>query len=150
MRTPDGLDVLGPGDGDAFPGLGLVRKATASQTGGRWGVAIVTGDPGGGRTHTHRGEPEAFFLLEGRVELLGRESVTLLEPGSFVLVPPDTEHGLRVLGESPATWLAIWPPALDGYPEAHAEAAAAGTDPGTLEEVRQRHGIGRGRQREAR
>jgi quercetin dioxygenase-like cupin family protein len=148
VRTDDGLTVLAPGEGQSFPALDLVRKVTAAETDGRWGVVIVTGSPGlGGRTHVHVGEPEAFFLLEGRVELLGAESTTILEPGAFVLVPPDTEHGLRVLGDTPARWLAIWPSALDGLPEEIERATAEGADPDSLREVRRRHGVRPGRQR---
>lgn len=146
MITSDGLKVLAPGDGDSFPALDLVRKVEAAETGGRWGVVVVTGSPGeGGRTHTHRNEPEAFLLLEGLVELLGRESVTPLESGAFVLVPPDTEHGLRVFGDTRARWLAIWPPALDGFPEAVGQVPEGGSD--ALTEIRRRHGVDPGRQR---
>ena len=142
MRTADGLTVLGADEGDSFPSLDIVRKTTAAETGGRWGVAVVEGAPGeGGRTHIHRGEPEAFFLLEGEAELLGAESTTLLRPGSFVLVPPDTEHGLRILGDSVARWLAIWPSALDGFPEDIERASREGAGPKELAEVRRRHGV---------
>jgi quercetin dioxygenase-like cupin family protein len=147
METADGLRVLALDAGDHFPALDLVRKATAADTGGRYGLVIVTGQPGeGGRTHLHRGEPEAFFLIEGRVELLGAESVTPLEPGTFVLVPPDTEHGLRILGTEPARWLAVWPRALDGLPEA-IEALGPDADPSELLAVRRAHGMEPGRTR---
>ena len=145
METADGLRVLAPGEGDVFPALDVVRKATAAETGGRYGVVIVSGQPGeGGRTHVHRGEPEAFFLIEGRVELLGASSVTSLEPGAFVLVPPDTEHGLRLVGNATARWLAVWPPALDGLPEG---IEALGRDPSAaaVARVRRAHGIEAGR-----
>ena len=119
----------------------IVRKVTAAETGG-WGVAVVEAQPDeGGGTHIHRGESEAFFILEGRVELLGAESTTPLEPGSFVLVPPDTEHGLRVLGDSPARWLAVWPSALDGFPDELERAKAEGASPATLAQIRRRHGV---------
>ena len=147
MRTSDGLTVLGPEEGDRFPG-DIVVKARAAETGGRWGVVVVSGEPGeGGRTHIHRGEPEAFLILDGQVELLGAESTTPLEPGSFVLIPPDTEHGLRILGESTARWLAIWPSALDGLPEDLEQARSAGAGPAELVEVRARHGMEPGRDR---
>ena len=147
METADGLRVLAPDEGEAFPALDLVRKATAADTGGRYGVVIVSGQPGeGGRTHIHRGEPEAFYLLEGSVELLGAESVTPLEPGAFVLVPSDTEHGLRIIGTEPARWLAIWPQALDGLPEA-IEALGPDAAPSELVAVRRAHGVEPGRKR---
>jgi mannose-6-phosphate isomerase-like protein (cupin superfamily) len=145
MRTDDGLLVVGVGEGLAGPD-DIVVKLQSSETGGRWGVAIVAGVPGeGGRTHLHRGEPEGFFVLDGEIELLGASSRTPIGAGTFVLVPPDTEHGLRIVGAGPARWLAIWPAALDGFVE-----AMRGVDPddgAAAGEVRIRHGIVTGRDR---
>ncbi len=148
MRTADGMTVLAPGEGDVFgPPLDLEVKATAAQTGG-WGVVVVAGVPGeGGRTHIHRGQAEGFYLLEGEVELLGAKSVTPIAAGTFVLVPPDTEHGLRIVGTGPARWLAIWPSALDGYPAEHDALVAARGSAAAVAELRRRHGIEQGRDR---
>ena len=146
--TSDGLRVLGPGEGEAFPALDAVRKASAADGDGRWGVVVVRGMPGeGGRTHLHRGEAEAFYLLEGEVELLGASSTTPMSIGSFALVPPDTEHGLRIVGTGPAAWLAIWPASLDGFPEELERLRRAGARPAELEILRRQHGIEPGRKR---
>jgi quercetin dioxygenase-like cupin family protein len=145
--TSDGLVVIGPGGGDTFPSLDIVRKATAAETGG-WGVVVVTGYPGeGGGTHIHDGEVEAFFILEGPIDLLGAESVTRLETGAFVLVPPGIEHGLRMVGDGVSRWLAIWPSALDGFPELAEALNATGTDTTAMADLRRRHGIIPGRRR---
>lgn len=145
--TSDGLLVVGPDGGDAFPSLDIVRKVSASETGG-WGVVVVTGYPGeGGRTHSHVGESEAFFIIEGPVDLLGAESITRLETGSFVLVPPGVEHGLQMVGDGVSRWLAIWPSALDGFPDAAEASARDDAGPGALAAIRRRHGILPGRQR---
>jgi quercetin dioxygenase-like cupin family protein len=139
--TSDGLVVLGPGEGEAFPAMDIVRKATAEQTGG-WGVVVVTGVPGeGGRTHVHVGEAEAFYLLEGQIEFLGATTTTRLDAGAFVLVPPDTEHGVRIVGDSPAAWLAIWPSRLEGLPEELERLSAEGAGPAATAAARRRHGI---------
>src|SRR5262245_48777770 len=99
-RTSDGLLVLGPGEGEPFPSMDVVRKVSAADGDGRWGVVVVTGVPGeGGRTHMHRGEAEGFYLLEGEIEFLGASSTTRLSAGAFALVPPDTEHGIRIVGD---------------------------------------------------
>ena len=145
MRTDDGLLVVGVDEGLAGPN-GIVVKLQASQTGGRWGVAVVSGVPGeGGRTHVHRGEPEGFFVLQGEIELLGVSSRTPIGPGTFVLVPPDTEHGLRIVGTGEARWLAIWPAALDGFVE---ELLTLDPDDATgAADVRRRHGTEPGRDR---
>ena len=125
----------------------MVRKVSAAETGG-WGVVVVTGYPGeGGTTHAHDGEAEAFYILEGPVDLLGAESVTRLETGAFVLIPPGVEHGLRMVGDGVSRWLAIWPSALDGFPEAFEAAVADGATIETLTALRRAHGILPGRTR---
>jgi quercetin dioxygenase-like cupin family protein len=145
-RTPDGLIVLGPGEGQAFPAMDIVRKSTAADGDGRWGVAVVRGVPGeGGRTHVHRGEAEGFYVLEGEVEFLGATSTTPMRSGSFALVPPDTEHGIRIVGSSPAAWLAVWPAMLDGLPEELERLIAAGADPAEIRVLRRHHGVTPGR-----
>jgi len=140
MQTPDGLVVLGPGEGRAHGDITV--KVEARETGAGWGAVVVRGDQGtSGRTHVHRGESEAFFILEGDVELWGPQSVTRLSPGTFILVPPDTEHALKVLTDE-ARWLAIWPPSLDGLLDDLDDARRAGRDdPDTTREIRRRHGV---------
>ena len=136
MRTSDGLTVVEPGAGDHFGDITVLARAADGD--GRWGAVIVRGTPGGAaRTHMHRGAAEAFLILEGDLELLGATSTTPIGPGTFVLIPPDTEHGLRVISGE-ARWLAIWPPMLDGLPE---ELAAAASEPERIAEARTRHGI---------
>ncbi len=147
-HTTDGLIVLGPGEGEAFGSMDAVRKSTAADGDGRWGVVVVRGVPGeGGRTHVHRGEAEGFYILEGEVEFLGARSVTPMTTGSFALVPPDTEHGIRIVGTGPAAWLAVWPAALDGFPEELERLQASGASPTELDALRRQHGIESGRQR---
>jgi len=147
-RTRDGLIVLEPGGGDAFASMDVVRKSQAVDGDGRWGIVVVRGIPGeGGRTHVHDGEAEGFYVLEGEVEFLGSESVTAMTAGSFALVPPGTEHGIRIVGTDPAAWLAIWPTALDGFPEALERLEAHGATPAEIASLRAQHGIRPGRQR---
>ena len=146
--TADGLLVLGPGEGDVFATMDVERKSSAADGDGRWGVVVVRGVPGeGGRTHVHRGEAEAFFILDGEVEFLGETSTTPMTAGAYALVPPDTEHGIRIVGSRPAAWLAVWPAALDGFPEELERLAAAGAEPAEIAELRRQHGIDPGRQR---
>lgn len=146
--TPDGLQVLGPGEGEAFPALDALRKSSAADGDGRWGVVVVRGVPGeGGHTHRHADEAEGFYLLEGEVELLGATSTTPLTPGSFALVPPDTEHGMRIIGTAPAAWLAIWPASLDGFPEELERLRRGGAGAAEIDLLRRQHGIEPGRQR---
>ena len=64
-----------------------------------------------------------------------------------MLVPPGVEHGLRMIGDGISRWLAIWPKALDGFPEAAERAAADDAGPEVLADLRRQHGILPGRQR---
>lgn len=81
---------------------------SASDTGDRWRLGDVVADPDEAvGTHLHPGEAEAIVILEGPVELHGAHGVTTLEAGDVVVIPPDTEHGLRTPGGG--RWLAVWP-----------------------------------------
>lgn len=139
MWTADNLMVVHPDD-EEYDGIATLVES--SETLGGWGAVIVRGTQASrGTTHIHRGESEAFLILEGDVELCGAESVTPLVPRSFVLVPPDTEHALGVLSTE-ARWLAIWPSALDGLDDKRRQARAEGRDhPETIAEIRRRHGV---------
>ena len=140
MWTDDNLMVLNPED--QVKRGNIVPLMQASQSVGGWGAVLVSGTRGtSGRTHIHRGESEAFFIVEGTMDLCGASSVTPLVPGAFVLIPPDTEHGLRITSDE-ARWLAIWPAALDGLIEDLEEAKSEGReDPATIAEIRSNHGI---------
>ncbi len=139
MWTDDNLMVLRPEDQNERNGI--VELMSASDSVGGWGVVLVRGQRGtSGRTHIHKGESEAFFILEGDIELWGSRSTTPLVPGTFVLIPPDTEHGLRVISEE-ARWLAVWPSALDGIIDALAVARQEGRDDAeTTAAIRRQHG----------
>lgn len=117
MRALDGMEIFGPADGcfEAGPDRRRRTLIAASDTGGRWALGEVTAEPDEGvATHLHPGEPEAIMILEGEVELHGREGVTRIGPGEVVFIPPDTEHGLRT--PAGGRWLAIWPAGADRVP----------------------------------
>ena len=110
MRELDGLKILGPSDGTVVSkaASSLREIVTAEDTGDRWRFGEVTAIPHEGvGTHLHPGEPEVIVILEGEVELHGATGVELLHPGDVVLIPPDTEHGLRT--PNGGRWYAIWP-----------------------------------------
>jgi quercetin dioxygenase-like cupin family protein len=110
MRELDGMRILGPADGRVTQGPGSSQREliSAADAVGRWALAEVTAEADEiVGTHVHPGEPEAFVILEGTVELHGADGVTELTPGDVVFIPPDTEHGLRT--PNGGRWLAVWP-----------------------------------------
>ena len=50
--------------------------------------------------HTHP-YPETFLLLEGSGRWTAGEHVEELRPNQMLVVPPETAHGLRNIGEAP-------------------------------------------------
>jgi quercetin dioxygenase-like cupin family protein len=50
---------------------------------------------------------DGIVILEGDVELHGSQGVAALQPGDVVVIPPDTEHGIRA--PDGGRWLAVWP-----------------------------------------
>lgn len=110
MRALDGMRIIEPGDGPRRMGRGtsLRELIPADDTDGRWRLGEVTAEPDESvATHIHPGEPEAFIVMDGEVELHGAQGVAILRPGDVVYIPPDTEHGLRT--PNGGRWLAIWP-----------------------------------------
>lgn len=60
--------------------------------------------------HIHSKEDEAFFILEGKVEILLGEQTLIGTPGSFVYLPKNTVHAFKTVGSTPARMLNILNP----------------------------------------
>jgi mannose-6-phosphate isomerase-like protein (cupin superfamily) len=61
--------------------------------------------------HTHEGEDDAFYILEGELTFSFGDDEASAPPGTFVLVPPGVEHGFRNDGVGPVRMLNIHAPA---------------------------------------
>ena len=62
---------------------------------------IVRTPPGGFvELHVHP-YPETFLLLEGHGRWTAGDDVVELEPNQMIVVPPETPHGFRNVGEEP-------------------------------------------------
>ena len=61
--------------------------------------------------HVHGSEDDAFYILEGELTFVLEAGEVTAGPGTFVLVPPGTEHGFRNDGASPVRMLNIHAPA---------------------------------------
>jgi mannose-6-phosphate isomerase-like protein (cupin superfamily) len=92
-------------------------KATASATQGRFSLMERTLPPGGRMppAHRHRGNDEAYFVLEGPVEFHIADEVFAGSTGTFVLVPAGEAHTFGNTGEETARLLVLHAPALDHY-----------------------------------
>jgi mannose-6-phosphate isomerase-like protein (cupin superfamily) len=92
-------------------------KATASDTHGRLSLMERT-LPSGGRmppAHSHVGNDEAYFVLEGLVEFHVAGEIFQGTSGTFVLVQAGEGHTFGNTSEEPARLLVLHAPALDGY-----------------------------------
>ncbi|MFE9422325.1 cupin domain-containing protein [Kitasatospora sp. NPDC006697] len=67
--------------------------------------------PGGGPPpHIHHLEEEAFYVLDGLVDLRSGEEVLKLRTGSFVHVPKGLVHGFKNVSDEPAKLLILFVP----------------------------------------
>jgi quercetin dioxygenase-like cupin family protein len=65
--------------------------------------------------HRHPQE-QVTLVLEGRLEFTVRESKTMVGPGEFLRLGPDTPHGARVVGDAPVVSLNFFSPARSEHP----------------------------------
>jgi mannose-6-phosphate isomerase-like protein (cupin superfamily) len=61
--------------------------------------------------HVHADEDDAFYILEGEMTFVFGDETAVAGPGTFVLVPPGTEHGFRNDGSGAVRMLNIHAPA---------------------------------------
>ncbi|GAA4936457.1 quercetin dioxygenase-like cupin family protein [Actinomycetospora succinea] len=106
--------VRGAGEGDTyeFGGATFTVKASGTDTEGRVGVMEQAAPAGlSVPPHTHDGEDEMFYVLEGEVRgFCGDERFTAAT-GAFIFLPRDVRHRLEVVGDRQARVLTIVGPA---------------------------------------
>lgn len=83
--------------------------AGAGSTDRSFSIVEVTDPPGAGAPrHVHHGEAEAFYILDGTIELTcGNQTVTG-HSGDFVYAPKDVPHQYVVRGDKPARLLLLF------------------------------------------
>ena len=129
--------VLLPGQGRAA-WIGEARFTVKVEPGDAFGaytMAEFTEPPGEGPPlHSHAGEEEGFYVVDGEVVLQVGDQTLLATKGAFVLVPRDVAHTYRVIGDQPATLLIIIsPPGFEGmFFDAGVPAEAPGLPPGRV------------------
>jgi quercetin dioxygenase-like cupin family protein len=92
-------------------------KALATDTQGRFSLMERTLPPGGRMPppHSHIGNEEAYFVLDGTVEFRVTDEVFEGTPGTFVLVPAGETHTFGNTSDMPARLLVLHAPGLDRY-----------------------------------
>ncbi len=110
--------VLRAGEGVAASdplGHANVRKVSSDDTHGAYTLTEGTKPPGlGAPPHVHAEHEEAFYVLDGELELTIAGERVQAPAGTFALVPRGIEHSFSIVGASAARYLCVFsPPATD-------------------------------------
>ena len=113
MSINDGSLVLSPGEGKFIPvpGHKITLKVVGADTDGAYSLLEVEVVGDGPPQHIHKTEDEAFYVLEGEMNVLVGERTIRATAGSFVLIPRGTVHAFSRIGQEPAKFLTIFSPA---------------------------------------
>jgi quercetin dioxygenase-like cupin family protein len=122
----------GEGHTVAWGPAGTVRiLGGADSTGGAFSVVETVEAPGSAAPlHVHRGEAEAFYVVEGAIELTCGELTLTARAGDFVHTPAGVPHKYSVVGDSAARVLLLF--SRPGFEQFFAE---AGAEPERMPEV---------------
>ena len=142
--------VLNREDGERiwFTNAAMTIKATAATTAGHLCLIETTAPIGHGPPlHVHHDEHEAFYVLEGELDIVCGGERHRGGPGAFAFLPRGIAHTFRVVGDRPARFLTIAVPGgLEGFfRDAGRPAAGPGlpsegpVDAGLLKQVSERY-----------
>ena len=108
MSINDGNIVLGPGEGKIVPvpGHTITYKLCGEDTNGVFSLLEVDLYGDGPPQHIHKTEDEAFYVLEGEIDILMGERIIKAKAGSFVFIPKGMVHAMCRTGQNPAKFLA--------------------------------------------
>ncbi len=122
MSNNDQNMVLGPGEGKIVPvpGHNVTHKVFGADTYGAYSLLEVELVGDGSPQHIHKNEDEAFYVLEGEINVLLGERTFKAKAGTFVRIPRGTVHTFCRAGQKSAKLLAIFTPA--GFEEFFDEA----------------------------
>ena len=101
---------VAPGEGRAVWVVGdtYTFKATGAETDGRLVVWEALIPPGAGPPpHLHHTQDEAYYVLEGELEVRDGDTIFTGEAGAFVFIPRGAVHCFRNAGTTPSRML-LW------------------------------------------
>ena len=76
------------------------------ETGGAFSALLVMHGPGEGPPpHSHAGQAEYFFVVEGTYEMTIGDETRTIGPGTMVFAPPNTVHTFKNIGDAPSKML---------------------------------------------
>ncbi len=112
MSINDRNIVLSPGERKIVPvpGHKVTHKVVGADTDGAYSLLEVELVGDGPPRHIHKTEDEAFYVLEGEINVLLGERTIRATAGSFVLIPRGTVHTFSRIGQEPAKLLAMFSP----------------------------------------
>ena len=101
----------GEGPGTWAMGSLFEHLVSAGDTGGSFGMSLVTQPPGiATPLHRHTQEAEAVFVLGGLIEYRAGDETFELTEGSFLYLPLGLPHAFRIRGDEPARFLGLTTP----------------------------------------
>src|SRR3954467_4317977 len=85
--------VVAPGEGHRVGNVEFLARSVDTP---RFTFGIIEIAPGRVlEAHTHAGEDDAFYIVEGELTFTFGDDTVTAPPGTFVLAPPGVEHGFR-------------------------------------------------------
>ncbi|MFD7934734.1 cupin domain-containing protein [Streptomyces sp. NPDC059755] len=99
------------------PSSVMTLLADSSHTGGRltsYRSSFAEGAVGA-PAHLHTKASEAFFVIDGALQVLVGEEIIVLEAGDFLLVPPHTPHAFAAAPGRTADVLFVFTPGADRF-----------------------------------
>lgn len=127
--TEQGATLVPPGGGKKLWVTDelMTFKASGKDTGGAYALTDSMVPPEGGPPpHVHTREDEAFWVLEGELEVSVGGDRFRAGAGSFVHLPRGVIHSYRNVGTGPARFLTLMVPA--GLEKFFEEVGKPGTD----------------------
>jgi quercetin dioxygenase-like cupin family protein len=132
--------AVAPGEGATIQGPAggpLTFKARGEQTNGALTLfenVIAPGD--GPPLHTHAGEDESWYVLEGALRFRLGDEIASAPAGSFVFVPRGTPHCFQNIGEEPARIIVMFTPSgMERFFDRFATLPAGPVDPGAFRSI---------------